>query len=449
MKTKGVWFILFLSIVSLFIFQSMWLNNTYHIKIKDVQKEINNLLSRSIDKEVKLRIEQNIPDVKMGLATSIPAEASLTEYIEFNDDEVAEAGIHQHILNYDGFPFKLASLDNIFINELKNANIILNYLLYFKDSTGIIIEQTGNLPQSKSENAFYSESRLIVDGKRVQAIVDITPSIVFQQMIGILIVSFIMFVIIMFCVFYQTKIIFDEYKLTQLRRDFSHALTHDMKTPLSTIDSILANFRSGILNNRPEMQEKHGKIAMDQTKNLLSLVNKILTIAQIEEGKYTLNRTLTDMQMMITELEERFSVWKKKQISIQTSVEIDENKEIYIDDGLIKNAISNLIENAIKYSGDSVTINIRCFISDDNLYIIVKDNGFGIAEKNMKIIFEKFERTSSVRKKGIVGFGVGLNYVKLAAEIHGGIVKIFSKEGDYSEFSIVLPLVEHNHTGNN
>jgi Osmosensitive K+ channel histidine kinase len=440
MKTKVIWFILFLAIISLFIFQSMWLYHTFHLKINDVQKEINTLFTKSIDKEVMLRIEQNIPEVKIGQTTTIPKDATITDYVEFNENEIVEAGIHQQILNYDGFPFKLISLDSIFKLELNNADLTLKYYLCYKDSTGTIIDQMGNLPQSKIDKAFHTESLLIVDGKRVQAIVNITPSTVFQQMLALLIASFVMLVIIMFCVFYQTKSIFDEIKLSRLRQDFSRALTHDMKTPLNTIKTILDNFISGLLNNKPEMREKHGKIAMDQVENLLSLIDKVLTISLIEEGKYSLNRKVTDIHIIIKELEERFSVWKNKPILIQTSVDIEENKIIFIDGELIKNAISNLIENAIKYSKDSVAIEISCYILNDNLHIVVKDNGIGISDKNKEKIFEKFEREAIVRKKGIIGFGVGLNYVKLVTNLHEGLIELYTTEGEYSEFSLIIPL---------
>ena len=444
MKIKVVWFVLFLAIVSLLIFQHIWLYNTYIFKRGELEKLTNTVLFESIEKELIYRFEKNeIGDefeiVDKETADNDPTYKDLKTH-EFSNREIIEAGLFQSVLHSAGYTFNITTLDSIFNDELKNADLPLNFHLCYKDSTGTIIDQIGNLPQSNIDKAFKTESLLIVDGKRVQAFVNITPSTVFQQMLALLIASFIMLVIIIFCVFYQTKSIFDEIKLSRLRQDFSRALTHDMKTPLSTIKSVLENFTSGFYKDKPEIQEKHGKIAMDQTESLLLLVDRILTISLMEEGKYTINRKITDMHIIIKELVERFSVWKNKTISIHSSVDIEENKIIFIDGELIKNAINNLIENAIKYSKDSVEININCYISDDNLYITVRDNGFGISEKNKEKIFEKFEREATVRKKGIIGFGVGLNYVKLVTNLHEGLIEVYSNEGEYSEFSIIIPL---------
>ena len=320
--------------------------------------------------------------------------------------------------------------------------MVIKYSLYYKDSTGTILDQTGNLPLSKMDKAFHTNSLLIVDGKRVQAIVNIAPSVVFKQMLVLLLASLLMFIIILFCIAYPTKLIFTQHKLNKLREDFTHALTHDMKTPLGSINTVLSNFRSGVLDNNPEKQERFGRIAMDQVANMLLLVEKILTIAKIERGKFILNRAEADLNTTIKELEERFSVSNEKPVTIHSSIKIDDSKIIYIDATLIKNAIANLIDNAIKYSGDSVKIDIDCYLIDNSLYIRVSDNGFGISEKDQRKIFEKFERGSAVGRKGAKGFGLGLTYVKQVTEAHGGLVTIFSHEGKWSEFTITLPLYE-------
>lgn len=442
MKVRNVWIVLFLAIVSLLVFQIIWLYNTYNIKSADLEKTINTLLTESINNEVELRYNKHLANEDI-IFISDPETGDKLEskkHTSISNAEIMEAGLFQHILELGGFPTNLITLDSIFQSELKNADIPLGYSLSYKDSTGTIIEQIGNLPQSKVNKAFHSEALLIVDGKRVQAIVNITPYTVFKQMFGLLAASLMMLVIMIFCIFYQTKTIFNEYRMNRLRQDFSNALTHDMKTPLGTINTVLANFRSGALDNKSEKREKFGKTAMNQVDNLLLLVEKILTIAKIEDGKYTISHTNTDMSVMIQELKERFSISNEKRISIQTSVDIDENEEIYVDTTLIKDAISNLIDNAIKYSGDAVNIKITCSTTTKGLHISVDDNGFGISEKNQRIIFDKFERGAATGKKGAKGFGLGLNFVKRVTEAHGGLVTLFSDEGKGSQFSLILPL---------
>jgi Osmosensitive K+ channel histidine kinase len=442
MKTKKIWYVLFLAITSLLLLQSIWLYNTYILKRVELEKLSNTVLSESIEKELIYRIEINEIDnvfeiVDKDSFHNDPEYKDLEEQT-FSKKEAIEAGIYQFVLHSTGSTFKISTLDSIFRSELQNANLSLKYFLIYRDSMGGTLEQVGDLSISKIESAFHTESFLIINGTRVQAIVDISLFSIFKQMIGLLIASFIMLIILIFCVFYQTKFIFDQYKLNKLREDFSHALTHDLRTPLNSIYATLHNLKNGTFDSKPEIRERHGNIAINQVTNILSLVDRILKIAQFEDGVNVINRENTDLHKIVTEIEERFSVINAKPVDIQTSFNFDE--EVYIDGAMIKDAINNLVDNAIKYSGESVAININCNKSDKNLRISVSDNGFGISEKNKKIIFDKYERGAAVGKKGAKGFGLGLNYVKHVVKAHDGIITINSIEGHGSEFVMSITL---------
>ena len=104
------------------------------------------------------------------------------------------------------------------------------------------------------------------------------------------------------------------------------------------------------------------------------------------------------------------------------------------DATLLSNAVSNLIDNAVKYSGNSVTINIRCEQKDNNVFLHIKDNGYVMSEKDQAKVFTMFERGKAVVRQQARGFGLGLGYVKSVVEAHGGAVHLFSKEGEGSEF---------------
>ena len=437
MKTRGIWLALFLAIISMLIFQAMWLYNIYVIEKKELYKKINISLTNSIEKELYIRVHHYLINDNFTFDTQID---SSKRAMILDNEEILEAGIYQQSLNFLGYYFNFYSLDSIFQSELQESNIPLKYYLCYKDSTETIIEQAGNLSLSAISDGFHSESRLIVEGKRVQVILGISSSAVIKQMFGLLTASIIMFAIIMFCVFFQTKTIFSQLKINKLREDFTNALTHDMRTPLGTINIILSNFRSGLLDNNPIKREEYGKIAMDEVDGLVLLVERILTIAKLEKGEQAVNLTETDMHVVIKEIEDRFAFSKEKPVYIHTSISFEKHERVLIDSAMIKDAISNLVENAIKYSGEFVEINIRCYESNRQLYITVEDNGFGISDKNKKIIFETFERGAATGKKGIRGFGIGLSSVKRIAEAHGGIVTLFSTKGEGSEFSIVIPL---------
>jgi len=141
---------------------------------------------------------------------------------------------------------------------------------------------------------------------------------------------------------------------------------------------------------------------------------------------------------LINELIERFSLTGKKEITFQTAIDLPD-AFVWLDATLIENALANLIDNAIKYSKEKVTITIKCFIENKWLYISVKDNGFGIAPKDRNRIFEKYERGEAAFRKGATGFGLGLNYVKSVVESHGGNITLKSVVGEGSEFILQIP----------
>lgn len=219
----------------------------------------------------------------------------------------------------------------------------------------------------------------------------------------------------------------------------TYALTHDMKTPLGTIHTVLDQSAKGLLDNHPEMKTKFMHIAIEQILNLQALINQILTVAYIEQRKLSLHKQPVNLPSIIQALVDKFSVKQNKGIRFSTLYELN-NGTLYADPFYLANAISNLIDNAIKYSGNNVDIDIRATERGKQVYIHVKDNAFGISEKDQKIIFNRFERGGEIKRKSASGFGIGLSYVKSVVEAHGGGIALSSKEGEGSEFVITLPL---------
>jgi len=439
-----VWVVTFSAFVSLFAFQAIILVDAYIIKKGIVEDRINALMRSSVEKEVMIRREMS--ETNKGISfidESAFKEDTISrsrELFDLNEQELIEAGFFQQVLHNFGFPFNFQTLDSIFSSELKKEKLSHHFSLCFRDSTGVIIEQTKELSPSQIEKAFKTVSLLIVNGKRVQACVIISPPAVFQQMFGLLISSGIIVVFLFLCIFYLSKTIFTQEKLNTLRNDFVNAFVHNIKSPLGTIKTVLSTFILGGFETRPNQKEYWGKMGMKQIDNMQSLAEQILTAARFEKGQLVLNRSKPDMHDMIKELKEKFSISVDKSVSIETSIEIDNDREISLDTLLIKEAISNLLDNAIKYSGDSVEILIDCRTKNDTLQIRVVDNGYGISDKDQKKIYEKFERGAAVDRKEAKGFGLGLSYVKYITEIHGGFVQLFSNVGEGSEFTLIIPI---------
>jgi len=402
------------------------------------------LMRSAVEKEVMIR--RGMSETNKGISfidESAFKEDTISrsrELFDLNEQELIEAGFFQQVLHNFGFPFNFSTLDSIFSSELQKEKLSRHFSLYFRDSTGVIIEQTKNLTPSQIKKAFHTESLLIVNGKRVQASATISPPVVYQQMIDLLISSGIIVVFLFFCIFYLMKTILTQEKLNTLKNDFMNSFVHNIKSPLGTIKTVLSTFLSGDLEKHPDKKDFLGRTGLTQVENLQLLAEQVLTAAKFEKGHLVLHRSTPDMNAMIKELKEKFSVSADKPVSIQTCIEIENEKNISLDVLLIKEAISNLLDNAIKYSGKTVEIFIECKTINDALQIRVVDNGYGISQKDQEKIFEKFERGAAVDRKEAKGFGLGLSYVKYITEIHGGLVQLYSNIGKGSEFTLLFPI---------
>lgn len=266
---------------------------------------------------------------------------------------------------------------------------------------------------------------------------------------GILLVSTtILLIFVVFCIIYQVRIISKMNKISQIREDFSYAMVHDMKTPLSTIMMVQDMLKSGRLEGKPEIKNKYMNIAQSETEHLFALTNKILTISKLENHKLEMNKIEVELTPIIEKLTEKFKAKAQKPVNFIISLQ---TKTAYADNDYLGEVLSNLIDNAIKYSKESVEISISSEESERYTILKVRDNGLGISEADQKVIFQKYERAAAAkrsRRNGASGFGLGLNFVDQVIKAHEGRIFVNSTEGEFTEFTIYLPLETPNNRHN-
>lgn len=235
------------------------------------------------------------------------------------------------------------------------------------------------------------------------------------------------------------RFITEQEQMTELRNDFSYAMVHDMKSPLSSIIMGAHFLHSGKVDDKPQIKEKYYSIIESEAEHLLALVNKLLTISKLENKKLILNKNETDLEPIIDDLVEKAKAKATKPIEVNTVLEV---KKVMADEQYLTEAIANLIDNALKYSKDEIEINIKTFDTDKNVLLKVRDNGIGITKEEQQVIFDKFGRAAiheKNRKGGVSGFGLGLNYVDQVMQAHGGKVTVSSEKDKYSEFTLYIP----------
>ncbi|GHT64462.1 sensor histidine kinase [Bacteroidia bacterium] len=410
---------------------------TYQNEKIKIKNSLNDSLFKAIEEDMDNRFSHTYERELANESWLYPSDSIPFEfrYDETNGNLTSQQfNFIQQILFYEEISFDLSKVDSIYAANLRENNIHVPYRLNYTDSLGNSIESIG----ANIDKGFNTNIIPIVNGTKVGAVARITPSAIFQSMVGILIVSILIFILLIACLIYEVKIFLTQNHLNQLRENFVHALSHDMRTPLATIHSVLVQLANGSLDAQPEMKRKFTAIATEQTLNLQAIVSQILTMAYVDRKQLTLNKQEIDLPQMIHSLIDKFTVGKEKEIEFSEKYDLKDNL-IYADPYSLENAFSNLIDNAIKYSGNPVKIDINCIYRDKQIYIHIKDNGLGISEKDQQKIFDRFERGAEIKRKRISGFGLGLNYVKYIIEAHGGGIAVVSREGAGSEFTITIP----------
>jgi two-component system phosphate regulon sensor histidine kinase PhoR len=420
------------SLACLFALQGIWLYYAYqseNIKIQDI---LNKSLVKAIEEEMEERfsyieVKHNEP-VSLDLAYEYTYDGKKGNLISQQFDFIQQILFHEKVF------FNLTKADSIYSVFLHKNNIHVQYRLNYTDSLGNSIESRGN----NIDKGFSTIAIPIVNGTKAGAVVKISPPAIFRSMLEILIVSILIFFFIVACLVYEVKIFLTQNHLHQIRKNFVQTLSHDMKTPLATIHSVLVQLNNGSLDAHPKMKSKFTTVAMEQTINLQTIVNQILTAAYIEKKRLAVNKQEIDLSQMIHSLINKFMVGKEKNIKFSEKYDL-KGIPVYADPFYLENAISNLIDNAIKYSESAVKIDIECVAGNKQINIHIKDNGLGISKKDQQKIFDPFERGAEIKRERINGFGLGLNYVKYVIEAHGGIVTVISREDVGSEFIITIP----------
>jgi two-component system phosphate regulon sensor histidine kinase PhoR len=334
-------------------------------------------------------------------------------------------------------------LKMIISKEMQNHNIELNYeFAVLKNNKDIAMKSNNYIPDSNTDyfttelfprDIFNQPDYLSIyfPGKK---------NFIFQSL-GFMAISSIILTLIIVLSFAATiYIIFKQKRLSEIKNDFINNMTHELKTPISTI-----SLASQMLNDKsiPEKSKNLGHISRvieDESKRLGYQVEKVLQMAIFDRGKIKLKFREVDIHDLILGVINNFSI----QIDKMNGRIIEElnasNPVLKLDTVHFTNVISNLIDNAIKYSKENPEIRISTETRNSKLIIRIKDNGVGISKEDQKKIFEKFYRVPIGNIHNVKGFGLGLSYVKKIVETHNGNIRIKSEPNKGTEFEIYLPV---------
>lgn len=429
MKIKYIKYTTIICLIAIVFIQCIWLYNSYIFLKGDSITKTSKMLEQAVTEETFSRLQHLPIGIKVKSRTEEDKGRNLPEFTYM-----------QESLDSLNMPISLDSINRIYTTILNGKE--------FPSKCKISIFKGNQLIQysGKIKKSIFNIKTLALPLRKdysltIQAEISNPSMFFFKKMGALLFSTTILIIIVIGGFFYQKQIIEQFNNIFRVREDFSYAMVHDMKTPLTTIFTALSFLHSGRLDDKPETKEKFFNVAKEEADRLLTLTNKLLTISKLESKKMKMECEKIALEPMLVRLADKFKVKSHKPVSFEFDLQ---TPEIYADTEYIEEVFSNLIDNSIKYSKERV--DIRILSSRNDLYSIIKiyDNGLGISEKDQRSIFNKYERAaagSRSRRKKASGFGLGLNFVQQVIDAHKGKIFVNSIEGEFTEFIIYLPLM--------
>lgn len=245
--------------------------------------------------------------------------------------------------------------------------------------------------------------------------------------------------VIMGVFIFVVVIVFREKRLSAMRQDFINNMTHEFKTPISTLLVAAEALKKNASGLEGDRVKRYAQIIQDESLRLKTHVEQILKVAMVESARNNVERQEINARDLLQSVEEQFKTrLENKQATFEFCSDLPTELTLQGDKNHLSNALFNLLDNALKYGGEQVHIRLRAELKSGQLMVEVSDNGPGIPKAVQGMIFEKFYRVSTGNRHDIKGFGLGLSYVKQIVRLHGGQITLRSKEGAGAVFTLKL-----------
>ena len=362
--------------------------------------------------------------------TVIEERAMLSENSSYSNQMVDAMSRQFHAIMDKYIPYDMAVMDSVLYNQLSNRFIYPEFLcVEVVNSNDSVI--CGN-PKLNGELGLDSFSFNINSDEGIYYKAYMTPLTrhILSQMFGIIITVFLLMVAFSLAFWYLFRTVSRLRTIEEMKDDFVSNMTHELKTPIAiaySANDALLNYDT---SNDPDKKTKYLTIANKQLKRLGELVENILAMSMERRKAMKLRPEDIPLREFVEEIAAAQRMRGDKDITI--NVNIPENTTIEADRAHLANVLNNLIDNAIKYSRDSVEITV----TGDSHDLSVRDNGIGIPSKSIPYLFNKFYRVPHGNRQDVRGYGIGLYYVKSILDKMGWDIEAKSTEGEGSVFTI-------------
>lgn len=432
-----------LSLLSVLGIQLFWIHKTTEAQLITVQiQEREDSLNL---KQFSERAHIALRDVLEQLNTKDDISANLygtVKQIRFNYFSVdIEEELHPYYLEQLlKREFDNQSLNQDFVYGIydcySDSIVFGNLIKYTKDSSYSVtnndsVGKTSNQLKWKTDGHYFTVLFPNVSSSTIEvAKTDVSP------WIYLFVILFLLFLFFLFTL----NVILKQKRLSEVKTDFINNMTHELKTPISTIGLSSELLLRGNFTDDPERLHRYAEIIYKENKRLENQVERVLNVAKLDKEKLSLKKESCSIHDLILEAKDSFDLNQTDQGG-EIELVLDAVKEtLMVDEVHITNVVYNLLDNAVKYCNQVPQIVVRTWNDASSFNLSISDNGIGMKREDIKLIFDKFYRVPTGNLHDVKGFGLGLYYVKLIVEEHGGTIQVKSQIGKGTTFTIKLPL---------
>lgn len=337
------------------------------------------------------------------------------------------------------------NLDQYIKSGLVDNGINLNYHFEVLDKDGRVVYKCPDYTDEGIESS-YSQPLFLNDPPARMSVLKVhfpgKKDYIYDS-ISFMIPSLIFTIILLITFIFTIYSIFRQKKLTEMKNDFINNMTHEFKTPISTISLAAQMLKDSSVAKSSGMLEHITKVINDETKRLRFQVEKVLQMSMFDRQQATLKKKELDANELIAGVISTFAL-KVERFNGKIDSELEaEDPIVMVDEMHITNVLFNLMDNAVKYKKPDVDLHltVRTWNESGKLMISIQDNGIGIKKEDVKKIFEKFYRVHTGNLHDVKGFGLGLAYVKKIIVDHKGTIRAESELNVGTKFIIALPLI--------
>lgn len=449
-----------LGLIALSIIQGYLINNTYELKkkafIAETKKSISKIddFSPALDSLADIWQEQFISkliDYQFNLIEKGDVIKALELVIDsINDTYISE---YQKGLIANNIPYGIKfhkKIRAIIVADSIRSDTLFNIKKAPKQIIlGDIISEDNNIEISTSSWKTDHTSSRIINGKSKEVTFNLTflsidemdiegwKKIVFKQMLGLLLLSLLIFAVVIGLLYYSIKSLITQKKIADIKTDFVNNITHELKTPLATLTLATKMLQKDEVKQQSQLVDNTINTIERQNKRLQKLIDQVLNNS-LGYNEIQLNKESINIEHYINTVLDDFQLANKSNAVVLNRNFSISTKSIELDKFYVTTALLNILENAVKYSGDTIVID--CNIeSNSTLKMSIKDNGIGISEKDTKQVFDKFFRAGNKEIHDVKGLGLGLYYTNQIIKAHNGTITVESIEHKGTTFILTIP----------